>query len=345
MRTNSRQATHPHRRFATAPAIVAGFLASALLALLTHSAAADDGPWFSLATGSCDAPSFTSEVEAGQTVLLLSGGLMANAPLDYSVSPYSEGSRPAWWSLAQTVHTDSSGSVCVEAFGTAAEDYGIFLVTVNGLDANQRQFNPPSQGVTVTPAVQPIETPTPEPTEPPTPEPTETPTPEPSGTPEPTGTPTPEPTEPPTPEPTEPPTPEPTEPPIPAPTDGPSLQPIESSPPATVEEPPQGPLPEPAPAPVAVAEAGQTQTSRPARAAMAGHKSVQTKLLVKMRAGLEKLFKANWLESSRPSGRSGAPSVASQAFRGAASISRVFLPAGFRHPLLPASPWPLSPKR
>src|SRR3990172_6466544 len=239
MSTNTTRATHPHRRFAAWPAIVAGLLACAWLLLPAHPAAADDGPWFSLATGSCDAPSFASEVTAGQTVLLLGGGLMANAPLDYSVSPYGEGSRPAWWSVAQTVHTDSSGSMCVEAFATAAEDYGMFLMTVHGLDANQRQYNPPSQGLTVNPAAQPTETPTPEPSETPSPEPSETPSPEP--------------TESPTLEPTEPPAP--AEPSTPAPIETPVSQPIESAPSTPAEEPAPDSLPEAIPSPVAASQA------------------------------------------------------------------------------------------
>src|SRR3990172_2223920 len=301
MSTNTTRATHPHRRFAAWPAIVAGLLACAWLLLPAHSAAADDGPWFSLATGSCDAPSFASEVTAGQTVLLLGGGLMANAPLDYSVSPYGEGSRPAWWSVAQTVHTDSSGSMCVEAFATAAEDYGMFLMTVHGLDANQRQYNPPSQGLTVNPAAQPTETPTPEPSETPSPEPSETPSPEPTETSAPTETPTPEPTTSPTPEPTESPTLEPTETPAPAepstpaPIETPVSQPIESAPSTQAEEPAPDSLPEAIPSPVAASQAEPVHLPHPATVSIAGNKAAQAILLVKIRAGMERLLKAEWL--------------------------------------------------
>ena len=295
MSTNNTRATHPHRRFAAWPAIVAGLLACAWLLLPAHPVAAGDGPWFSLATGSCDAPGFTSEVTAGQTVLLLSGGLMANAPLDYSVSPYGEGSRPAWWSVAQTVHADSSGSVCVEAFATAAEDYGMFLVTVYGLDANQRQYNPPSQGLTVNPAVQPAETPTPEPSETPSSEPTETPLPEPSETPspEPSETPTPAPTESPTPESTE--TPAPTESSTPAPIEMPVSQPIESAPSTPAEGPAQDPPPEAIPSPVAASQVEPVHLPHPTTVSIAGNKAAQAILLVKIRAGMERLLKAKWL--------------------------------------------------
>lgn len=330
MSSKTTRATRPHRRFAAWPAIVAGVLGCAWLLLPAHPAAADDGAWFSLAVGSCDAPSFTSEVTSGQTVLLLSGGLMANAPLDYSVSPYGEASRPPWWSLAQTVHADSSGSVCVEAFATAIEDYGTFLVTVNGLDSNQRQYNPPSQGLTVNPAAQPTETPTPEPSETPSSEPTEPPAPTESPTPEPSETPMPEPTESSTPMPTE------TSTPVASPTEMPVSLPIESSPSTLTEAPAQNPLPEPTlpPAgdPAATAQPELASAPRPAQASTASHAAVEAILLTKIRAGIERLLEANWLAPSHQSQHLGVHVFVNQAFRGVASIHRMLKSASPHSP-------------
>ena len=217
--------------------MVAGLLMCAWLLISAGPAAADDGPWLNLATGSCDAPNFTTEVTAGHTVLLLSGGLMPSTQFNYIISPYGDTSRQPWWSIDQTVYTDSNGNVCVEAFATAVDDYGTFLVTVHGLDATQHQYNPASRGVTVLPPHAPIETLTPEPTG--TPTPTETPSPEPTepATPTPTATPvlteTPAPTETPTATPTE----EPTQTPLPTSTLPPTIEPTATSEPQPSETP------------------------------------------------------------------------------------------------------------
>ncbi len=257
-----------NRKFFARPVIVTGLLLCAWLLVSVSPAAAEGDAWFNLATGSCDAPVFTDQVTAGQTVLILSGGLMSSTPFNYIISAYGEASRPAWWNIDQIVYTDSAGQVCVEAFATAADDYGTFLVTVHGLDATQRQYNPASRGVTVLPPAAP--TATPEPTE--TPVPTETPSPEPTTTPEPTETPVP--TETPSPEPTTTPeptaTPEPTQPPAPAPTEAPAQTPL----PVSTEP----PTPEPEPA--ATSEPQQSETSQLDQEAATSDAAVQVALPV-----------------------------------------------------------------
>ncbi len=154
-------------------AVMAGVFLFAVLFAPTQLAAADDGPSIQLATGSCDAPSFTTEVYAAQNILVVSTGLMPNGPFNFVVEPYGETSRPAWWSIDETAQIDPQGNICVVAFTTASDDYGIFLVTIHSIDANQRQYNPYARGATVVPAA--TATPTPEPT-------TETSTPTPIGT-------------------------------------------------------------------------------------------------------------------------------------------------------------------
>ncbi|HLE28502.1 MAG TPA: hypothetical protein VI793_10320, partial [Anaerolineales bacterium] len=214
-------------------------------------ALADSGAWFELATGACDAPTFTSQVTAGETVLVVAGNLLAGTPFNYVVSPYGSTSRPSWWTIDEMAYVDANGNICVEAFQTATDDYGSFLVTVHGLDASQRQYNPPSKLVTVLPAPIPTDTPTEVPTDAPTALPTDAPTGQPTNTPDPTATPLPTstptslptntpaalPTEPPTAQPTN--TPDPTATPLPTstptalptntpaalPTDAPTAQP------------------------------------------------------------------------------------------------------------------------
>ncbi len=163
-----------NQKFPIRLALLAGFLLFAMSFAPVQPAAAQANPWYEFATGSCAAPNFATEVTAGQTILLVSGGLMSSSPFNFIVAPFGETSRPAWWYIEQTVYTDPNGSVCVEAFATAATDYGMFIVTIHSLDADQHQYNPATRGVSVLAA--PTETPTRTPTETATPEPTETPT-------------------------------------------------------------------------------------------------------------------------------------------------------------------------
>ena len=203
-------------------------------------AAADSGAWFELATGACDAPTFTSQVTAGETVLVVAGNLLAGTPFNYIVSPYGSTSRPSWWTIDEMAYVDANGNICVEAFQTATDDYGSFLVTVHGLDASQRQYNPPSKLVTVLPAPAPTDTPTEVPTDAPTALPTDAPTAQPTNTPDPTATPLP--TSTPTALPTNTPTALPTEPPTNTPLPSPTLSatdlPDEEPASAPTEEPP-----------------------------------------------------------------------------------------------------------
>lgn len=101
---------------------------------------------------------YVSSVNAGEMVHAVSGGLMSSTPYHWQVSPYGETSRPSGWYLEGTSYTDGSGNICVPVFQTATSDWGTFLVTVNSLDANQRQYNPASLGITV--VGQPTPTPT-----------------------------------------------------------------------------------------------------------------------------------------------------------------------------------------
>ena len=151
-----------------------GILASQLIGLilwgsiLARPVSATSEAWFELASGSCSAPTLVSQITAGETVLLLSGNLMPGAPMNFQISPYGQTSRSNSWSINQTVYADVDGNICVEAFVTAIDDYGGFVVLVYSLDADQRQYNPPAKLITILPA------PTPTPTNSPTPPPTDT---------------------------------------------------------------------------------------------------------------------------------------------------------------------------
>ncbi len=191
--------------------------------------------WFDLASGSCSAPIVTSQITAGETLLILSGDLTPGTPLDYKISPFGSTSRPGSWSINQTAYADANGLVCVEAFTTALDDYGSFIVTVHGLDSNQQQYNPPAKLITILPAPTPTptasNTATSVPTNTPTPSLTPTITPIPSSTPTSTPTNTPTPSLTPTATPSETPSPSNT----PLPTDIPTLAPTD--PPPTNEPP------------------------------------------------------------------------------------------------------------
>ena len=263
--------TNPNRIFSNLAVALTISLMACLGAFGTASA--DSGPWYEFATGSCNAPIFTAEVTAGQTILLVSGGLMAGSPFDYIISPYGDTSRPAWWNTEQTVSTDSNGNVCVEAFVTEASDYGMFIVTIHSLDANQRQYNPATRGITVLPAPTPALTATvaPESTEAPVPALTQTATPVPTETAAPTETQTPLPTS--TPVPTD--TPAPTQTPVPTETQTPlpTHTPIPTDTPAPTQTPmpteTQTPLPTDTPvptdtlAPTQIPVLGETVTPMP----------------------------------------------------------------------------------
>jgi len=170
-------------------------LAACLLALtwsaaLVRPAAADAGAWFDLATGSCDAPTLTTEAAAGQVILVVGGNLTAGTPFTYKIQPYGDTSRDPWWYSDATTYVSVDGDVCAEAFATSNDDYGMFWIEVHGLDANQRQYNPPGKLVTVLAAPTPTEAPTEVPTDTPAPTPLPTNTPLPTATPLPTNTPT-----------------------------------------------------------------------------------------------------------------------------------------------------------
>lgn len=229
MPSSDKRKAHGNPRHSRKLAAIAGFLVSIWLLISANPAMAQAVAWSNVAIGSCDAPTFTTEITAGQTVLLVSGGLMAGTPLNYLITPYSETSRDPWWNISATAYVDPNGNVCVEVFATALDDFGTFMIEVYGLDASQHQYNralgftvhPPAAPTveptaSATPTETPTSTPTPTPSEPPTLNPTVTPTSTPTDIPTlaPQPSPTPEPTEPPAPAPSEPAPTAPTEPPV-----------------------------------------------------------------------------------------------------------------------------------
>jgi len=185
------------KKFSTRFVLIGSLLSLLSLFVAVQPAAADDGPWFKLAVGSCDAPEVTSEITAGDTLLVVSGGLMSSSPFEFTIAARTTDVSQPYINLDRTVTADSNGQVCAEAFITSQDDFGQYDINVHALRANQRSYNTFTI-LTINPA--PVATATPEATD--------TPTPDPTNTPEPTVTSTPEPTEPPTAEPTN--TPEPT---------------------------------------------------------------------------------------------------------------------------------------
>jgi hypothetical protein len=255
--------------------------ATLMLFVAVQPASADDGPWLRLAAGSCTDPHYTTDVTGGETLLVLSGGLMPSSPFQFIITAYGDNVSQPYLNIDQTVTADSTGAVCVEAFFTAANDFGQYGITIHGLRANQRSYNTFTV-VNIHAAPEPTDTPTPMPTDPPvlteTPEPTDTPSPEPTdppaptATPKPTDTPIPEPVDPPapteTPEPTN--TPEPTEPPGPTSTPEPANTPAPTGTPepTSIPEPTDTPAPTETPAPTITAappvDPGNKSTPEPA---------------------------------------------------------------------------------
>ncbi len=167
--------------------------ATLLLIVAVHPASADDGPWLKLATGSCADPRYTSDLLGGNTLLVLSGGLMPNSPFEFIITARDGNVSQPNLNIDQTVTADSNGNVCADAFPTAANDYGQYGITIHGLRANQQSYNTFTV-VNVHAVPEPTNTPVPTDTPAPTAtiEPTSTPvpthTPEPTATVEPTST-------------------------------------------------------------------------------------------------------------------------------------------------------------
>ena len=276
------------RQFSLRPVVITGLLLFLVLLTSPQWVMAADGPWLKLATGSCDSPNFTSEMSAGDTLLIVSGGLMPNSPFYYKVTPYGETSRDPWWYIEQTITVDPNGNVCVEAFASSSDDYGSFGVSITALRADQHSYNTfavihiqgaPTPTDTPTPEPTATTTPTVEPTAMPTTQPTDTPAPAPSATAtstlqptatstiEPTATPTEEATNIPAPAPTLTSTPTPTHSPTPVPTKQKKPKPTTVPPTATPTEEPSTATPTvqptatPRPSATAQTKQGQAATN------------------------------------------------------------------------------------
>ena len=128
------------KKFAARIILISSLLSVLSLFVAVQPAAADDGPWLKLAIGSCDAPQYTSEITAGQTLLVMSGGLMSSSPFEYIIAARTTDVSQPYINLDQTVMADSNGQVCVEAFATSNNDYGQYDINVHALRANRLGF-------------------------------------------------------------------------------------------------------------------------------------------------------------------------------------------------------------